>query len=148
MAKQDDYVRYTIRVPANLYAQIQAAAGEKSVNAEIAARLEGSFAPFDATRANEVVFRLVEALRPDAPDALKRSAEEAAILFVTGAPADTIRTIQITDTMERIPGTKPVLQGDAERAVLRPVLAYMQRKGWKVIPPEDDGLQSESPAGK
>jgi len=44
MAKQDDYVRYTIRVPANLYAQIQAAAGEKSVNAEIVERLAESIA--------------------------------------------------------------------------------------------------------
>lgn len=43
MAKQDDYVRYTIRVPARLYAQIEDAAGEKSVNAEINARLQGSF---------------------------------------------------------------------------------------------------------
>lgn len=43
MAKQDDYVRYTIRVPASLYARVQDAAGEKSVNAEIVARLEDSF---------------------------------------------------------------------------------------------------------
>jgi hypothetical protein len=40
MAKQDDYVRYTIRVPATLYARVQEAAGEKSVNAEIIERLE------------------------------------------------------------------------------------------------------------
>lgn len=43
MAKQDDYVRYTIRVPVDLYLQIQAAAGDKSVNAEIISRLYGSF---------------------------------------------------------------------------------------------------------
>lgn len=40
MAKQADYVRYTIRVPADLYASLQEGAGEKSVNAEIVARLE------------------------------------------------------------------------------------------------------------
>lgn len=40
MAKQADYVRYTIRVPADLYASVQEAAGEKSVNAEILTRLE------------------------------------------------------------------------------------------------------------
>lgn len=44
MAKQDDYVRYTIRVPADLYERVRAAAGDKSVNAEIIARLEASFA--------------------------------------------------------------------------------------------------------
>lgn len=43
MAKQDDYVRYTIRVPADLYARLQEAAGAKSVNAEIVVRLEQSF---------------------------------------------------------------------------------------------------------
>lgn len=39
MAKQAEYVRYTIRVPADLYARVQEAAGEKSVNAEIVAAL-------------------------------------------------------------------------------------------------------------
>lgn len=39
MAKQDDYVRYTIRVPSDLYRRLQEAAGEKSVNAEIVQRL-------------------------------------------------------------------------------------------------------------
>lgn len=43
MAKQDEYVRYTIRVPAELYDRLKDAAGEKSVNAEIVARLEDSF---------------------------------------------------------------------------------------------------------
>lgn len=39
MAKQDDYVRYTIRVPSDLYGKLQEAAGEKSINAEINERL-------------------------------------------------------------------------------------------------------------
>ncbi|MAN78381.1 MAG: hypothetical protein CML24_14640 [Rhizobiales bacterium] len=43
MAKQDDYARYTIRVPQDLYARLQRAAGEKSINAEITERLEQSF---------------------------------------------------------------------------------------------------------
>lgn len=43
MARQADYVRYTIRVPAGLYERIQEAAGDKSVNAEIIERLEASF---------------------------------------------------------------------------------------------------------
>lgn len=42
MAKQDDYTRYTIRIPTPLYEQIKAAAGEKSVNAEIIERLQNS----------------------------------------------------------------------------------------------------------
>jgi hypothetical protein len=43
MAKQDDYARYTIRVPADLYQRLQEAAGEASINAEIIRRLELSF---------------------------------------------------------------------------------------------------------
>lgn len=45
MAKQDDYVRYTVRIPQPLYEQVQEAAGEKSVNAEIVERLMRSFRP-------------------------------------------------------------------------------------------------------
>jgi hypothetical protein len=43
MAKQDDYVRYTIRVPSDLYERLKNEAGEKSVNAEIVERLDKSF---------------------------------------------------------------------------------------------------------
>jgi hypothetical protein len=40
MAKQDDYTRYTIRIPTPLYERVKEAAGEKSVNAEIIAALD------------------------------------------------------------------------------------------------------------
>lgn len=45
MAKQDGYVRYTIRVPAELYDQVQSAAEQanRSINAEIVERLSVSF---------------------------------------------------------------------------------------------------------
>ena len=56
MAKQDDYARYTIRIPADLYERLKEAAGEKSVNAEIIARLQGSFPSDDA--------KLIEGRRP------------------------------------------------------------------------------------
>lgn len=41
MAKQDDYARYTVRIPQNLYAEIERAAeaANRSVNAEIVERL-------------------------------------------------------------------------------------------------------------
>lgn len=45
MAKQDDYVRYTVRLPAELYERIKRAAGDKSVNAEIIATLEEAYPP-------------------------------------------------------------------------------------------------------
>lgn len=40
MAKQDDYTRYTIRIPTPLYERVKEAAGEKSVNAEVIAALD------------------------------------------------------------------------------------------------------------
>lgn len=42
MAKQDDYARYTVRLPADLYARIQALATlhERSVNSEIISMLQ------------------------------------------------------------------------------------------------------------
>lgn len=43
MAKQDDYTRYTMRIPTPLYERVKAAAGEKSVNAEIVSVLEREY---------------------------------------------------------------------------------------------------------
>ncbi|PHS03814.1 MAG: hypothetical protein COA78_17230 [Blastopirellula sp.] len=40
MAKQDDYTRYTIRVPSPLYQALKREAGHRSVNAEIIERLQ------------------------------------------------------------------------------------------------------------
>lgn len=49
MAKQDNYVRYTIRVPEELYSRIKESAGDKSINAEIIERIELSFSADKAT---------------------------------------------------------------------------------------------------
>lgn len=77
MAKQDDYVRYTIRVPAGLYAAVQEAAGEKSVNAEIVDRLQKSFEDTfsDAVlldRIKELVLakRITDLFGPDIADSI------------------------------------------------------------------------------
>lgn len=61
MAKQDDYTRYTIRVPGDLYERVQNAAERegRSVNAEIVATLQEKYpAParwfnFDKYRAHQ-----------------------------------------------------------------------------------------------
>jgi len=42
MAKQDDYVRITLRIPPDLHAKLVERAGTKSLNAEILERLEAS----------------------------------------------------------------------------------------------------------
>lgn len=60
MAKQDDYARYTIRVPADLYSRIGTAAGPKSINAEIIARLEASFVVGDHALDTQIA-QLIEA---------------------------------------------------------------------------------------
>lgn len=41
MARQDDHVRSTVRIPAAVYQRLKDAAGERSINAEIVARLSG-----------------------------------------------------------------------------------------------------------
>lgn len=51
MAKQDEFVRYTVRLPRELYERIQAAAGNASVNAEVIKRLEAAFAHENETQA-------------------------------------------------------------------------------------------------
>lgn len=45
MAGHDGYTRYTLRIPDTLYERVKAAAGEKSVNAEIIAALEEAYPP-------------------------------------------------------------------------------------------------------
>jgi hypothetical protein len=50
MAKQDDYTRYTIRIPTPLYERVKEAAGEASVNSLIVSLLDEKFpAPKEAT---------------------------------------------------------------------------------------------------
>ncbi|WP_404404921.1 hypothetical protein [Pelagibacterium halotolerans] len=77
MAKQDDYVRYTIRVPAGLYARLQDAAGEKSVNAEIVERLDRSF----RTLPVELGLEFVQAIENAPPSKLKELQEGIADLL-------------------------------------------------------------------
>ena len=50
MATQDDYIRVTLRIPKDLHSQLADAAEEtsKSMNAEIIARLNGSFGSQDS----------------------------------------------------------------------------------------------------
>ncbi len=51
MAKQDDYTRYTIRLPTPLYERVKAAAGEASVNSLIVQVLEEKYpAPLPSYR--------------------------------------------------------------------------------------------------
>lgn len=40
MRRQDGYTRYTVRIPTPLYERVKAAAGEKSVNAEVLLALQ------------------------------------------------------------------------------------------------------------
>ena len=73
MAKQDDFVRYTIRVPAPLYERLKDAAGVKSVNAEIVARLENSFRESEAIPDDPAeVYNWLLELRGNITEALDR----------------------------------------------------------------------------
>ena len=76
MAKQDDFVRYTIRVPADLYARIQEAAGMKSVNAEIVATLEEKYPPPEGPTIDELFDEMDHLiLEPNTPERSARISE-------------------------------------------------------------------------
>lgn len=67
MAGHDGYTRYTTRIPDALYERIKAAAGEKSVNAEIVATLEEKYPPSDSLdRATAAVVDLLTSRVPRA----------------------------------------------------------------------------------
>lgn len=76
MAKQDDYTRYTIRIPTPLYERVKAAAGEKSVNAEIVETLEEKYpAPLVISREDyEKFLKALEARAEELqdPEAIRR----------------------------------------------------------------------------
>lgn len=57
MATQDDYIRTALRVPPDLHARIheQAKANNRTFNAEIVARLEGSFTAGGESASDEVI---------------------------------------------------------------------------------------------
>lgn len=94
MARQDDYTRYTIRIPTDLYERVKASSGEASVNSTIVAVLEEKFPPpvggLDAIRqeirhlfaeTNGIVDKLAAASDPEEVSRLQahhdRIAEEA-----------------------------------------------------------------------
>lgn len=133
MAKQTD-PQFKLRLPTGLKDRIEAEAikNNRSMNAEIVARLED--APISAL-AEAVVLGLLNALQPTATKEVKASAEDAAILFLSGAPEAKIRSFQILDMMEKTPGTKPIYTGDAVAAALKPVIEYMERNGYEIKKP-------------
>lgn len=72
MAKQDDYTRYTIRIPTPLYERVKAAAGDASVNSVIITALEEKYPAPDIY--TEIVAAAIEALKemPDDDEAVSR----------------------------------------------------------------------------
>ncbi|ARC36632.1 hypothetical protein A6J80_09755 [Paracoccus yeei] len=70
MAKQDDYTRYTIRIPTPLYNRVKAAAGDGSVNTEIIAILKEKYPDPDLDRGSVVdaIQDILSALTNDPPE--------------------------------------------------------------------------------
>ncbi|MEO1027522.1 MAG: hypothetical protein AAFX02_00555 [Pseudomonadota bacterium] len=60
MTERDEYTRYTIRIPTELYDRLQDASGHKSLNAEITLRLEASFADDKGTELEAVAEAIAE----------------------------------------------------------------------------------------
>lgn len=65
MATQDDYIRTALRVPPDLHAQIHESAKEnnRTFNAEIVARLRGSFETRDTELAQDTVGAMLKSLK-------------------------------------------------------------------------------------
>lgn len=81
MAKQDDYTRYTIRVPADLYQRVQDAADRegRSVNAEIVATLEEKYPPSNS--ALDLMKSFVTILASASPDGRRETLSNLLIIF-------------------------------------------------------------------
>lgn len=62
MAKQDDYTRYTIRLPTPLYERVKDAAGEASVNSLIVQVLEEKYPKVDILAAHRALDDMLEAI--------------------------------------------------------------------------------------
>ncbi|MBG6209261.1 putative DNA-binding protein [Labrenzia sp. EL_126] len=60
MTERDEYTRYTIRIPTELYDRLQEASGHKSLNAEITLRLEASFAEDKGTELEAIAEALAK----------------------------------------------------------------------------------------
>ena len=80
MAKQDNFVRYTIRVPAEIYDHVLAAAESngRSVNAEIVQRLEASLTqrliiPIDVSAGKEWKLLFKEGVKESVTEYLRDS---------------------------------------------------------------------------
>lgn len=58
MAKQDDWIRITLRLPSDLHSKLVDAASNSSMNAEIVARLDASFTQPPASYGGDVTAQM------------------------------------------------------------------------------------------
>jgi hypothetical protein len=72
MAKQDEFIRITLRLPPELHKKLTEAAGAGSMNAEIVARLEKSFEKMGADALGEMVILLIGAIHRETDDATRK----------------------------------------------------------------------------
>lgn len=115
MAKQDDYVRYTIRVPSTVYDAVKEAAGDKSVNAEIIERLKLSQVPME-THVPAKVGRGAEQFMLRLPDGMRDQLKELAERSGRSMNAEIVTRLQSTFT-HSLPSTEPNDAGDLANAL-------------------------------
>jgi hypothetical protein len=85
MAKQDDYVRYTVRIPSDLYERVKSASGEASVNSLIVELLLEKF-PEPSVNA-DLVLQLMQHIAEEANTSMRATmiADLNQMLAVNGA---------------------------------------------------------------
>lgn len=105
MARQDDYIRITLRIPGELHAKLVGLAGEASLDAEIIHRLERSVMEREAMsdmmvgrEAAQFALRLSEELRDEIKEAAARNGRsmnaEILVRMNGGAAAQDTRRIE------------------------------------------------------
>lgn len=96
MAKQDDYIRYTIRVPANIYQRVREAADEheRSINAEIISLIGSGLDELDQYKAMKEWH--AEPIDPDWEDEITYSPTLDSLDNKINSLADILRNIQNT----------------------------------------------------
>lgn len=154
-----DLDKVIVRLPDGMRDRVKAAAdtNNRSMNAEIVARLEGSFAvnSSDDPAAKDIIRSLLRRIsEPDNKDITLVGAEYNAVMYLSGFPTKDVSTASWAITQERLtrdPSFADAIPADyrahAERWIseaLRPVVRYMQSTGWMVEPPIPRKLSTDA----
>lgn len=143
--------RFIVRLPEGMRDRIrwEAEQNNRSMNAEVVARLQESF--YDTTiKAREIVQALLMSEDLPRDSSYRKAIELRALLFWVGAPEqDLLAAMAAVNRLRefgRDYATESFEMLDRLELNLRPLLdtlaGYMRDNGWKITPPEEEGDQN------